>query len=157
MVKVTGKGSARLSIAGLACYRPGVRSRLVYRTMIYKGRKGEKKGFREPDLAALLDAAHRQLGAPIILVWDNLNVHVSAVMRDLTATRPWLRVYQLPTYAPELNPTETIWSQTKSGLTNLVVASITDIARLVKTRLKRMQYVPGLLDRHLAGTGLSPP
>lgn len=78
-------------------------------------------------------------------------------MRDLTATRPWLRVYQLPAYAPELNPTETVWSQMKSGLTNLVVASITDIARLVKTRLKRMQYVPDLLDRHLAGTGLSPP
>ncbi|TWP43524.1 IS630 family transposase, partial [Lentzea tibetensis] len=55
-MKVTAKGSGRISIAGLTCYRPGQRSRLIYRAMIHKGRKGEKKGFREPDFADLLDA-----------------------------------------------------------------------------------------------------
>jgi hypothetical protein len=34
---------------------------------------GEKrKGFTEADYARLLDAAHQQLGGPIVLIWDNL-------------------------------------------------------------------------------------
>jgi putative transposase len=32
---------------------------------------GGRKGLPEADPAALLDAAHRQLGGPIVLVWDN--------------------------------------------------------------------------------------
>lgn len=154
---VRAKGGQRISIAGLVCYRPGSRSRLVYRTLVYHGRKDEPKGFREPDFADLLDAAHQQLGTPIVLVWDNLGGHTSAVMRALTASRAWLRVYQLPAYAPELNPTEGVWSSLKRGLGNLVPGTITDLNRLVKTRLKQMQYVPGLIDGYFAGTGLSPP
>ena len=31
-----------------------------------------------------LGAAHQQLGGPVILVWDNLNTHISHAMRELT-------------------------------------------------------------------------
>jgi DDE superfamily endonuclease len=157
IVKVTAKGSGRISIAGLTCYRPGHHSRLIYRTMIHKGRKGEKKGFREPDFAALLDAAHQQLTGPIVLVWDNLQGHVSAAMRKLIATRPWLRVYTLPSYAPELNPVESVWSHLKRSLANLAAGNATHLARLAKNRLKKMQYTDDLIDGFLQGTGLSPP
>jgi hypothetical protein len=44
-----------------------------------------------------------------VLVWDGLPAHRSAKMRTLIAARRWLRVYQLPGYAPELNPTETFF------------------------------------------------
>ena len=156
ILKVRAKGGARISIAGLVCYRPGHRSRLVYRTLIYRGRKGEAKGFREPDFAALLDAAHQQLGTPIVLIWDNLGGHTSAAMRALIASRDWLCVFQLPAYAPELNPAEGVWSSLKRGLANLIPGTIADLNQLVKTRLKQMQYVPDLIDGLLAGTGLSP-
>jgi hypothetical protein len=157
LIRVTGKGSGRISIAALACYQPGNRSRLIYRTIIYRGRKSERKGFRESDFAELLDAAHQQLGRPIVLVWDNLNGHISAAMRAKIAGRPWLRVYTLPPYAPELNPVESVWSHLKRSLANLAADSITRMARLAKTRLKKMQYSPGLMDGFLKGTGLSPP
>ena len=42
------------------------------RTITHHGRKNEKKGFRETDYAALLDAAHQQLGGPIVLVWFSI-------------------------------------------------------------------------------------
>ena len=45
------------------------------------------------------------------MVWDNLNTHVSRAMRDLTAPRDWLTVFQLPAYASELNPVEMSLSQ----------------------------------------------
>lgn len=157
MVRVTGKGSGRISIAALNCYKPHQKSRLIYRMMVHRGRKGEKKGFRESDFAALLDAAHQQLGGPIVLVWDNLGGHTSALMRRLLATRKWLRVYQLPSYAPELNPVESVWSHLKRSLANLAAGTIIHMAALARTRLKRMQYIPDLIDGFLAGTRLHPP
>jgi hypothetical protein len=46
----------------------------------------------------------QQLRGRVVLVWDNLNTHVSRATRELIAARPWLMVYQLPPYASELNP-----------------------------------------------------
>jgi putative transposase len=144
-------------MAGLVATRPdqpGCDPRLVYRIRAYHGRKGEPKGFAEADYAALLDSAHQQLRGPIVLVWDNLNAHVSATMRRLVAGRPWLRVYQLPAYAPELNPTEGVWSHLKTSLANLTKHTIDQVAVLVKTRLKRMQHRPQLITGFTAKTGL---
>jgi len=157
VVTVTAKGGVRVSVAGLCCYRPGEPSRLIYRTLLYRGRKGEPKGFREPQLIRLLDAAHQQLQAPIVLVWDGLSAHKTPAIRAAIAARSWLRVYPLPAYAPELNPVEKVWSTMKGSLANLAVRTANELAAAVKNRLKRMQYRTGLIDGYLTGTGLSPP
>ncbi|MBE1490894.1 transposase [Plantactinospora soyae] len=86
------------------CLKPGHRGRFIWRTIIHRSRKGERSSFSETDYAALLDQVHQRLQAPIILVWDNLNTHVSATMRALIAARDWLTVIRLPAYAPDLNP-----------------------------------------------------
>jgi putative transposase len=155
VVAVSGKGSGRVSIAGLVCVRPGQRSRLIYRTLIHRGRKGERRSFAETDYAALLDAAHQQLGGPIVLIWDNLNTHISAAMRTMIAARDWLHVILLPPYAPDLNPTEQVWSHLKRSLGNLAAHGIDHLAAVVKNRLKRIQYRPELTDAFFAQTGLS--
>ena len=51
-------------------------------------------------------------------------------------------------------PTEGIWSVLKRSLANLTKHGIDQLTTLVKTRLKRMQYRPGLIDGFLAKTGL---
>ena len=153
-IPVSGKGSGRVSIAGLVCVRPGQRSRLIYRTLTHRGRKGERRSFAETDYAALLDAAHQQLDGPIVLIWDNLNTHISAAMRELTAARDWLHVIRLPAYAPDLNPAEHVWSHVKRGLGNLIVHGIDQLVTVVKNRLKRIQYRPELIDAFLTHTGL---
>ena len=113
-VRVGGNGS--VSVAGLACYRPGERSRLIYRLHQYRGRKGQTKGFTWQENRDLPTAAHHQLpGGVIVLVWDNLNVHLRPELRAFTAAQAWLRVFQLPSYAPDLNPVEGIWSAFKRG------------------------------------------
>jgi DDE superfamily endonuclease len=92
-----------VSLAALIAVKPGRRPRLIYRVHAgHRHRKDQRKGFTEPDYARLLDAAHQQLGGPIVVVWDNLNTHVSGAMASLIAARDWLRVYQLPPYAHEL-------------------------------------------------------
>jgi hypothetical protein len=42
----------------------------------------------------------------------------------------------------------------KRSLANLAKRNLSQLTALVKTRLKRMQYRPGLLDDFLASTGL---
>jgi hypothetical protein len=99
-VAVSGRGG-RVSMAALVCYRPGSRSRLFYRVLVHRRRTGERRSFSEQAYAALIAAAHLQLTAPIILIWDNLNTHVSAAMRQFCeAHSDWLTVVQLPAYAP---------------------------------------------------------
>ena len=149
MVTVTGGHDTRVSLAALIAVRPGHRPRLIYRT--HRARRGDKrKGFTETDYARFLDAAHQQLDGPLVLVWDGLNTHTSRAMRELIAARDWLTVYRLPPYAPELNPVEPVWSHLKRSLANLVKQDIGQLTALVKTRLRRMQYQPGLLEGFLA-------
>ncbi|MET7425425.1 transposase [Dactylosporangium sp. NPDC005555] len=155
VIPVSGKGSGRVSIAGLVCVKPGMRSRFVYRTIVHRGRKGERRSFSERDYMRLIDAAHQQLGGPIVLIWDNLNVHVSAAMRDMIAARDWLHVIRLPAYAPDLNPTEAVWSHLKRSIGNLAVNGVGHLQAIIKNRLKSIQYRTDLLDSFLAHTGLT--
>ncbi|WP_350931613.1 transposase [Micromonospora mangrovi] len=155
VVPVSGKGSGRVSIAGLTCYRPGERSRLIYRTIVHRGRKNERRSFSERDYIALLDAAHQQLGGPIVCVWDNLNTHVSAAMRQMIDARDWLHVIRLPAYAPDLNPIEGVWSHLKRSIGDLAVTGVDHLLAIIRNRLKSIQYRPDLLDGFLAHTGLT--
>jgi hypothetical protein len=153
---VCGKGSGRLSVAGLACYRPGARSRLFYRVRVHRGRKGERRSMSEADYTALVTAAHNQLNAPVILIWDNLNTHISQRMRAwIDARADWLTVERLPAYAPELNAVEGAWAHMKNSLGNLAVRDVGQLAAIVKNRLKSIQYRPALIDGFLAQTGLT--
>jgi len=155
VVKVTGGHNSRVSLAALIAVRPGCRPRLIYRVHRARGRGGQRrKGFTEAGYAALLDAAHQQLGGTLVVVWDNLNTHVSAAMKDLIAARDWLTVFQLPPYAHELNPVELVWSNLKRSLANLAKRNLAQLTALVRTRLKRMQYRPALLEGFLASTRL---
>jgi len=70
--------------------------------------------------------------------------------------QPWLRVFQLPSYAPDLNPVEGIWSSLKRGpLANVAFTSFAHLLQVIRYGLRKIQYQPGLIDGCLAGTGLS--
>lgn len=57
-------------------------------------------------------------------------------------------------YAPEFNPVEGVWAHLKGSLANLTKHNLDQLTALVKTRLKRMQYRPGLIGGLIAKTGL---
>lgn len=155
VVRVRGRGSGRVSMAGMVCYRPGERSRLIYRIREYRGRTDEPKGFGWQDFRDLIVRACIQLGGPIVLVWDNVRLHLTKPLREfIEANTDWLTVFQLPTYAPDLNPQEGIWSLVKRDIGNLAAADLSQITRALKRRLKQIQYRRDLLDGCLASTGL---
>nr|WP_241678939.1 transposase [Streptomyces lasalocidi] len=79
-------------------------------------------------------------------------------MRALIETNAeWLTVFHLPTYAPDLNPQEGIWSLVEREIGNLAAGDLTQITRAVRRRLKRIQYRPELVDGCLATTGMPLP
>lgn len=153
---VSAGGSGRTSIAALICAKPGMRTRLIYRTLTYHRRKHEPRGFGVEQFTALLQAAHAQLGGPISLVWDSLPEHISAEMRQwIDAHADWLLVYRLPAYAPELNPVEGVWSNLRAKVLNFAVGGIDQLTILIKNRLKPLQYRPDLLNGFIVKTGLA--
>ena len=106
-MRVRGAGGGRVSIAGVACYRPGDRPHLYYQLRVHRRRKGEPKGFTWSDYRDLITATHHNLSAPLVWVWDNLNIHLAPELTDFAAdNKEWLRVYRLPAYAPDMNPAE---------------------------------------------------
>ena len=156
VVTVSGKGSGRVSVAGLVCLKPGSRGHLFYRMRIHRGRKGERRSMSEADYAGLIAAAHQELHAPVVLIWDNLNTHISATMRKFVSSHPdWLTEVRLPACAPDLNPAEGVWANMKNGLGNLAARDVDQLAAIIRNRLKRIQYRPELIGGFLAQTGLT--
>ena len=51
-------------------------------------------------------------------------------------------------------PIEQVWSHLKRSLACLAQRNLAQLTALVKTRLRRMQYRPGLLNGFLASTRL---
>lgn len=90
-----------------------------------------------------------------MLLWDNLNPHVSAAMRELVATRVWLHVIRLPAYAPDLNPTEGVCGRTSNAASATCRPRRHQLLTIIRYRLKRIQYCTDLIDGFLAHTGLS--
>ncbi|MER5535381.1 transposase [Streptomyces mirabilis] len=154
VVTVSGRRSGRLSVAGLIAMRPGSRTRLCHRLRTHPAGKGKRRSLGERDFIALIDGVHQLVKAPIVLVWDRLNTHVSHAMRELIAERAWLTVFLLPAYSPDLNPVEWVWAHVKRSLANLAVVALDRPEALVRNRLKRLQYRPDTLDGFIAGTGL---
>ncbi|MFE2672786.1 hypothetical protein ACFXEZ_02440 [Streptomyces hygroscopicus] len=60
VVRVRGRGSGRVSVAGMACFKPGRRSQLIYAIREYRGREDEPKGFGWQDFRDLVVRARIQ-------------------------------------------------------------------------------------------------
>lgn len=158
VITVRGRSQRQISIAALACYKPGERSRLIYRPMVHPDHKaGGRRSFAWTDYRNLLIAAHQQLGKPIVLVWDNLNVHRDRRLRAFIDAQDWVTVHYLPPYAPHLNPVEGIWSLLRRRCqANTAFTDPAHLMRALRRGLRQVQYQPDLIDGCLIGIGLTP-
>ena len=156
VVRVRGRSRRRISVAAMCCYRPGERSRMIYRPRFHSLLKGARKSFAWQDYRDLLVRAHLQLGAPITVVWDNLNTHRTADLRDYAAGHDWLTIVQLPSYSPDLNPVEGVWSLLRRGpMANTAFTDPDHLTRTLRRGLAHIQRHPELIDGCLTETGLT--
>ena len=100
-------------------------------------------------------ATHHNLSALLVWCWDNLNIHLAPELAEFAEeNKAGLRIYRLPAYTPDLNPVEGIWSLLKRSMINFAAADLDGLVRIVKRKLKKIQYRPHLIDGCLAATGL---
>ncbi|MFJ5548583.1 transposase [Streptomyces sp. NPDC093225] len=157
VIRVRGRSQRRFSIAALCCYKPGERSHLIYRPKRHGDHKsGGRKSFAWTEYRDLLIAAHQQLGGPVILIWDNLNVHKDRRMRAFIDTQDWITAHYLPSYAPDLNPVEGIWSVLRrTTQANTAFTDPDHLMRRLRRGLRQIQYRSDIIDGCLTGTGLT--
>ena len=73
------------------------------------------------DMEWFLKAMHAFFRHQVTLVWDRYSVHRGAARRMAKANPNWFDIEWLPSYAPELNPTEQCWNYTKyAELSNFI-------------------------------------
>ena len=96
-------------------------------------------------------------GEKATLVWDGLPAHRSRAMQAWLATqRSWLVVERLPAYAPELNPTEGLWSSLKAvELANLTSPTLAEVIQQAHRGVERVRRTPHLAYSFLRHAGLS--
>lgn len=100
-----------------------------------------------PQIIEFLNALGRQIRRPLLVIWDGLPAHRSALVRDyLESLKGAVQIEQLPGYAPELNPTEYIWGHLKHHeLANLCAQSFGELKTRARNRLRSMQRRPTLI------------
>ena len=96
-------------------------------------------------------------GEKATLLWDGLPAHRSRAMRAwLNTQRSWLVVERLPAYAPELNPTEGLWSSLKAvELANLCSPTLAEVIQQAYRGIDRVRRTPHLAYSFLRHAGLS--
>jgi transposase len=112
---------------------------------------------RIADIVRFVHDVHSHLRRPLILVCDRLPVHRSAVRHMLEDGVGWLRVEWLPAYAPELDPVESVWNQTKYGdLANFIPDDIVQMHDVIDSLLTQYRHDPDRLRSFFQSAKLLP-
>lgn len=103
-VRTSLQHNARLNLIGVLCVTPAERKIKLHLQSYRKSICGE-------EVIRFLKHLLRQVKGPIVMVWDKHPIHRRRKVKDFLAHHPRIHVYEFPTSAPELNPTEFVWTQ----------------------------------------------
>ena len=94
----------------------------------------------QEEVCVFLRELLRHLRGPVIVLLDNSSTHQGQPLERLLRKHPRLSIEHFPSYAPELNPDEGIWSLAKRKLANSrpddVDALMEDVIRVME-RLRK--------------------
>jgi transposase len=116
------------------------------------------RALTEQDSVEFLAHLRRQLGCPLLVVWDRINIHRSQVVKGFLAQLPAraIQIEELPACAPELNPQEGIWQLLKGvELKNVCCPDLRHLARELRLALRRLRRDPDSILSCFAGAGLN--
>jgi transposase len=116
----------------------------------------QRTNVRHADVMTFLRSVRRHLGKHLIVVLDRLNAHRTAA-RKLQEESPGIYHFEwLPAYAPDLDPVEGVWNQTKyADLANAVPQNIDCLDTDVRDSLARTRSADALLEGFFRRAGLA--
>jgi transposase len=103
-IRTSIEHNERLNLIGALCVSPKQR-RIKLRL------QGYSTSITGDEVLLFLKDLLRSIPGPIVMIWDKHPIHGRKQVKAFLACHPRLRVYDFPTAAPELNPTEFVWTQ----------------------------------------------
>lgn len=108
------------------------------------------------EVIAFLGQLQRIIPGLLLVIWDGIPTHRSKKIKAYLAAGAAKRIHleQLPGYAPELNPTEWVWSYLKvAELANTPRDYLSELETLIRQAKKRMQCKPELIQGFIRDAG----
>ena len=116
---------------------------------------GDEIVTRSPEFNAAVTAQHLEhiLDAipdrPILLLWDRAPWHRGEAIRRVLDANPRLEIMLFPVAAPDLNPQEQVWKQTRRAVThNHLTPRLPDLADKFECHLRSNTFDSSCLDRY---------
>jgi len=103
-IRTSLEHNVRLNLIGGLCVTPARRKIKLYL-------QSHRTSIRGEEVIAYLKHILRHIPGSIILVWDKHPIHRRRQVKEFLGHHPRVQVYEFPTSAPELNPTEFVWAQ----------------------------------------------
>lgn len=108
------------------------------------------------EVVAFLGQLQRMIPGLLLVIWDGIPTHRSKVVKSYLAAGAAKRIQlvQLPGYAPELNPTEWVWSYLKVAcLANTACDQLPELDSLIHNSKRRIQHRPHLIQAFIRDAG----
>jgi transposase len=117
-----------------------------------------RASFKSADMINFLTAVHNEAGRDLLVVWDGVTIHrseeIKQFLRDGAAE--WLLLERLPSYAPELNPDEGVWSHLKyTEMRNWCAQNLKQLEEKAKEILEAIKKTPEVILGCFKQAGLS--
>jgi transposase len=115
-----------------------------------------KRNFHGEEVVEFLQYLTHKLSGEWTVVWDRNKIHKkSKVVRAWLAKHPQVAVEDFPSYDPDSNPDEWVWSWEKYGkLCNLCPADVEMLYNYVMDGLKELKHQPSLLASFILSAGI---
>ncbi len=106
-------------------------------------------------LIPFLNALHDRFRCRVVLIWDNLRAHFKTAKYFSIKHPSWFHFEHLPSYSPELNPVEGVWSYVKHGcLANFAASDVDHLHQETTDSLASLRCNQNLLPGFLKHTKL---
>jgi hypothetical protein len=94
------------------------------------------------------------LRGEVVVLWDGGRIHRRQDVQAFVSRHPRLQVHRFPSYAPELNPDEFVWTQAKCELSNSDHGGLVPLTLHVVRSLQRIGRSQTLLRACLHASDL---
>jgi putative transposase len=116
---------------------------------------GEEMVTRTEGFNSQLTAAHLQSildslpDNPVVLFWDRAKWHRGQSVRELLAANPRLEIIEFPAGAPDLNPQEQVWKQSRRRIShNHLEPKLPALADRFEDHLRSNTFHSSFLDHY---------
>jgi hypothetical protein len=104
LIRTSLEHNERFNLIGALCVTPA-------RRKLKLSLHSHRKSISGDQVVTFLTYLLRRVKGPIVMVWDKHPIHGRGKVKDFLAHHLRIHVYEFPTSAPELNPTEFVWTQ----------------------------------------------